>query len=299
MKKAIVLGGIIMGFLFCSGRSEIDKILQIPENFQPSYTVVALTDVSYPAAIRKSVKIKVAKGMPKDLIKLNMKAAVKKYYEQFKPDAISVMVYFEGTPTIFGYDAGVCEFAPGGKWENAKRGTPLSQFGVGINIIKPKPKPPKVEIAATGKEYKIDLRAKKIASRKIKVDIDTNFPDGTIFWFRVFREYDVDYVGEIFKKDVTVKKGKLSLTISVSDREWYDEYMQNQKKLGKDLFGDIETIENDVTVSVQYIGGAAQTKSILEILGDKGQYIKGDGVKINGTDIGFEKEVKVNVPFKK
>lgn len=92
MKKSIVLILIIMGFLFCPGGSEIDKILQIPENFQPTYTVVEVEDVSHPGVIRKTIRATVPAGMSEAGITLKMKPAVRMYHKQCNADAISIFV---------------------------------------------------------------------------------------------------------------------------------------------------------------------------------------------------------------
>lgn len=298
MKKLIVLGVIIMNFLFC-GKSEIDKVLNIPENFQPTYTVAEVEDVSYPAAVRKTIRITVPKGMSDADVTLNMKSAVKRYYEQYKADAISIFAYFEGTNTKYQYTAGMCEFAPGGDWGSAKKGTPVSQFGVKIDIVKPKPKPKKAEIAATAKEYNVDLKVKKLSARKIKIDIDTNFPDGTIFVLTVGRPYDSDYLGDILDVKPAVKSGKIALTVDVNDKKWYGEYMQKQKTMGKELFSDIKKIENHIRIWVMYTPRQKHPKDVLSVLGKNGEFVKGDGAKVSGKFVTFEKEMKVNIPFKK
>ena len=90
--------------------------------------------------------------------------------------------------------------------------------------------------SSEAKEYKIELSAIDEGERKVKININTNFPEGTNLHIWVKRIYyeggdlNTEYAGEIFTKDVSVKNGKIELLIDIDDSGWYNEYYKKAEE---------------------------------------------------------------------
>ena|GEM_PF-2696693 len=153
--------------------------------------------------------------------------------------------------------------------------------------------------AMGAKEYKIDIKTVKQAGLKVKITIDTNFPEGTLFLVWGFRTYDYDYYGEIFNKKIPVpNNGKIQVIVNIVEK-WYKEYYENQRKAGKELFSDIKHISNKIKIIVLYTPANPQPTQVVKILGKNGENVKGKGAEKVGNLVVFRKETSLAMPFKK
>jgi len=137
------------------------------------------------------------------------------------------------------------------------------------------------------KEYEIDLSAVKISAREIKINIKTDFPDGTNFLLSVGRTHflkgsDEEYSGEIFSKDFTVDQGTIETTVNIDDSEWYDEHQRLVKALPDDI-QPIAKISDNINISVLYSAARTQSSDVEKILGTRGEFVTGNGADKFGT----------------
>lgn len=156
------------------------------------------------------------------------------------------------------------------------------------------------------KEYKIELSAINEGERKVKININTNFPDGTNLHIWVKRIYyeggdlNTKYAGEIFTKDVSVKNGKIELLIDVDDSGWYNEYYKKAEEYKGiiDMPGITHT-SPEIEISVLFSPKRDQLKDILETLGYNGEFIKGPGVDESGKFNIYRISTSLDIPFQK
>lgn len=192
--------------------------------------------------------------------------------------------------------------SPKNKVENAMND--INQEKEIIKIEEPTIQDPKKE----PKEYFIKINYSDLGDRKVKIEINTNFPDGTILNCSVYRLFNTkgsaeDYIGEIDDKDMVVFNGKCETTVNIIDTDWYN----TQQELIKDIpsdFPPITNISENITVSLTYTSVKSQPDSITEILGARGEFVTGEGVEKWGkgtagtqTSLNVEKEFKIQ--FKK
>jgi hypothetical protein len=158
------------------------------------------------------------------------------------------------------------------------------------------------------KEYEIDLSAVKISASEIKINIKTDFPDGTNFLLSVGRTHflkgsDEEYSGEIFSKDFTVDQGTIETTVNIDDSEWYDEHQRLVKALPDDI-QPIAKISDNINISVLYSAARTQSSDVEKILGTRGEFVTGNGADKFGTGTAgpittFRVSKEVNFPLNK
>lgn len=158
------------------------------------------------------------------------------------------------------------------------------------------------------KEYKIDLSVEKISASEIKINIKTDFPDGTNFLLSVGRTHflkgsDEEYSGEIFSKDFTVDQGTIETTVNIDDSEWYDEHQRLVKALPDDI-QPIAKISDNINISVLYSAARTQSSDVEKILGTRGEFVTGNGADKFGTGTAgpittFRVSKEVNFPLNK
>jgi hypothetical protein len=157
------------------------------------------------------------------------------------------------------------------------------------------------------KEYYITLNATKINSQKIKINVETNFPEGTNLMFDVYRTYyqkgKTDaYTGEIYNNEFPVINKKIELVVDVSDTEWFNVYKQKfeQYKEGAfDIFTGIEKISPKIKINVLFTPKGSQPDKVLEILGNEGEFINGSGIDKSMGFNTFSVSKSINIPFKR
>ena len=160
--------------------------------------------------------------------------------------------------------------------------------------------------SSEAKEYKIELSATDEGERKVKININTNFPDGTNLHIWVKRIYyeggdlNTEYAGEIFTKDVSVKNGKIELLIDIDDSGWYNGYYKKAEEYKGiiDMPGVTHT-SPEIEISVLFSPKRDQSKDILETLGYNGEFIKGPGVDESGNFNVYRISTFLDIPFQK
>jgi len=135
------------------------------------------------------------------------------------------------------------------------------------------------------KEYYVNLDVNKTAPRNIKIDVTTDFPEGTNFHIGVVRIYNekgssANYSGDIFKKDIPVKSGKIHVEVPINDSLWYNKYYKDAKELGHLVdYPGIGQISPKVEVRVMFSPRRKQLDKVLKILGTNGEFISGPGAE--------------------
>lgn len=155
------------------------------------------------------------------------------------------------------------------------------------------------------KEYYINLNLTKKSSRRIVIDIGTNFPEGMNLLIDVSRTYfqkgNPDaYAGEIYSRDVGVANSKIQLAVDIDDTNWFSDF-QSKKKQFKELgiYSDIERISQEVEISVMFSPKRKHPSQVLDILGKNAEFVKGAGAKRRGFFTTYSVSKKVSIPFKK
>lgn len=158
------------------------------------------------------------------------------------------------------------------------------------------------------KEYEIDLSAVKISTREIKINIKTDFPDGTNFLLSVGRTHflkgsNEEYSGEIFSKDFSVNQGTIETTVNIDDSKWYDEHQRLVRALPDDI-QPIAKISDNISISVLYSAARTQPSDVKRILGARGEFVTGKGADKFGTGTAgpittFRISKELNFPFQK
>ena len=172
-----------------------------------------------------------------------------------------------------------------------------------------KPKEPIKEISVEKlKEYRIELSTLDIGGRKLKINISTNFPDGTIFSLWINRDYYVKgdkepNGGELGEKELSVRDGKIETIVTIDDRGWYDRYTKIAKAIPNDV-PPIVKIPDKITINVMYTPANVQPENVIKILGTKGEYVTGKGAEKFGTGTAgrltsFSVSKELYFPFKK
>ncbi len=119
---------------------EINEKLCLPENFKPDYKLLEIRDLSYSNIKRFSAKIIVSDNNYTNLAHQHI---IKKIYEKYKPNAISIFGYFERNiddivdvelqkneieDYKYAATAGMSEFCPFGDWSRAGESENLEDF---------------------------------------------------------------------------------------------------------------------------------------------------------------------------
>ena len=161
-------------------------------------------------------------------------------------------------------------------------------------------------------DLSIDISSKKISEKKINIIITTNFPENTIFSIsaeRIYKRKDnTDYYGGVhyYSSEYGVKNGLVEFTLNINDNEWIKDYNQHKEYITKKFPSnkefteiDLNSIKDSIEVSVVYSPEYLfnQKNNVLEILGEKGENIKGKGtIKIDGIKM-FTKSIKIYSKF--
>lgn len=293
--------------------SKLYKTFNLLKEYNPVYKLERDNDISYANVKRRKVLITVPPGLSKKDLEMNIKYAVIETYKTHRPHAISVLAYKKGTNINSIFTAGRCEFAPFGDWARAGETEDLEYFEIKLWFndeylgIKPKKKVMAKVDESKLREFFIKLDVNKIGSRTLVLKVKTNFPEGTILLISVGRIYyeindDATYYGDIYNINHVVKNGIINTKIVSDDSKWYKEYYSKQKQLGKEMFPGIDKnrISKNIEISVLYTPNGQTDKKVLNITGEKAEYIKGIGVKesVSGKTLRIEKEMTVPLYIK-
>ena len=185
----------------------------------------------------------------------------------------------------------------GTKWE--KKENTLSDTNL---EIKKHEKTIKQTSTAELKEYKIDISINNIEKRKIEIIINTNFPDGTNLSVDIGRTHFLKgredaYSGNLFSKDFSVENGEFKTTSEINDSEWYNEHIRLVKAIPDDI-QPIAKISDNITIDVLYTSAANQPMKVINILGAKGEFVTGEGIKkYKGETIGLLTALRTSKEF--
>jgi len=153
------------------------------------------------------------------------------------------------------------------------------------------------------KDYSLSLDVKKIASRKIAITVNSNLPNNANLLISVGRIHymkgeDGKYSGEIYSKDIALKQGKIETTVNVNDTKWYDEH-QALVKASPEYFSPISKISDSIDIEVLFSPGRDQPKEILDILGNRGENIKGTQAESDYGMVMMRISKALEIPFKR
>lgn len=192
----------------------------------------------------------------------------------------------------------VCEFKPSG----------LDMFHINEHSVYDtkwekveEPIAPKPLSSAQLTEYTIELEAQADDDRNVTINISTNFPDGSNLLVDVGRVHylkgeDDRYSGSIYSQDLKVDQGQIGTTVLVDDSEWYKEHLRLVKALPDDIM-PIESISENITISVLFSPARSQPKQVLAVVGELGESISGAGSSILGKLTTFRVSKELNIPF--
>ena len=287
---AIILGNLLLA----SCQSTFEKKYQILQ-----YYIVEKQDISYAGNPRMVYRLVL------DVIQLpsdeHIKYTVKevwnsgnKNWKEFTVFVYLPEMYTGGVAYIIG------EFNQQGLIDFKKNEKAL--LGTKWEIKEMKDTEDKIQTADI-KEYKIELSTIKIDQRKINININTDLPNGTNLLIDVRRSHFIkgkkeEYSGDIYSEDLTVRDGKIQTTVIINDIKWYNEYQELSESLPDD-FPPISSISDNIKISVLFSPRRAQSKETLEVLGENGEYIKGDGADNSLSFTTFRVSKELNIPFKK
>ena len=153
----------------------------------------------------------------------------------------------------------------------------------------------------TRTDFFIKISPEVFHDRRVRINIDTNFPDGTNMQLSVYRNKylkgkEEAYYGEIFEEDFIIKNGQYSKTVLIDDSQWYSRHLQLVKDLPDDIM-PIERISDSIKISVLYTPACEQPEEVEFILGEKGENVGGIGASDFGKIRIFRKEMQVEIPF--
>ena len=175
----------------------------------------------------------------------------------------------------------------------------ISLYGTKWEIKEPKKIEKEIPTSKL-KEYVIDLSTVNVGMREIKINIKTDFPDGTNFLVGVGRKHflkgtDEVYSGDIYDNDFSVNQGKIETTVKIDDSKWYNEHQRLVKALPDDIKPIAKTSDN-ITISVLFSPKREQSDNVLKILGVNGEYITGESAekKYGFTTYRVSKEIKIS-----
>ena len=164
----------------------------------------------------------------------------------------------------------------------------------------------KVSSLPEPKDYFISISIEKLDRLKIKINITSNFPNGTILHVGVNRTYfeiggNEKYVGDIYDELIPVLNGKIEKVIVVDDLIWQKEYIRVAQEKGHFIdYPGVGTVSNEIEVYALYTPARPQPQKVLAVLGKRGEYVKGENVEFSSA-VGntLRTESQISMPFVK
>jgi hypothetical protein len=99
----------------------------LPESL-PRYSVVSIRDHSYPEAVRKAIRVRVAREMTHEELTAISTRIIRLATSQQQINAIKIFYYLPDTDTDGAFTAGKATWAPGGDWSKAELRVPPKLF---------------------------------------------------------------------------------------------------------------------------------------------------------------------------
>lgn len=148
---------------------------------------------------------------------------------------------------------------------------------------------------------KMEIKTKKMSNQTIEVEVETNFPENTLFTVSASRDYkrkqnSERYSGELYYSyNSKVKDGLIHFTFKTDDQKWIKEYKELQKKYKKNdkSLTDIYSIKDTIEINILFTPKVKQSKNVEKFIGENGEKLKGDDVEDNGDFKTFSRTVKI------
>lgn len=175
MKGKVRTTIIVFSILFivgCGNELDFEQVVNLKKGFNPSYKIQNIKDNSYAEVSRKSIKITVPKTLSQSDLEMNIRYAARDIYVKYKPKAIAIMAYKEGSDIKFVFDAAEAYFAPFGDWSRANEQVKLDQYKLTFKISNRYYEEPK-EVKILKKGEKVDLIVGKSESINLSRSSDT------------------------------------------------------------------------------------------------------------------------------
>jgi len=156
----------------------------------------------------------------------------------------------------------------------------------------------------TTRDYHLTIEISEPVPRRLTIEAEADFPDGTLLFVSVERNFfekgnPETYSGEIFGRDVPVHNGRVRVEVEVDDHPWYTERKEDERKFaGMGVFGEIGRISDEVEVRVLYSPRRSQPAHVLRATGHNGEHVRGEGAERSGTFTTYTVERRVRVPFR-
>ena len=123
-------------------RTPLENIDCPDGDFQKSYSIISLEDVTFSKISRIKVKINIPAGLSKEAVEYNIKHCNTSVFNEHKPEAIAIHVYSNQASNFLGFDdrynVASSNFALYGEWDRAEESfaynMPVSKFGYHIEF---------------------------------------------------------------------------------------------------------------------------------------------------------------------
>jgi len=111
-------------------------------DFQKSYSIISLEDISFSKISRIKVKINIPAGLSKEAVEYNVKHCNMSVFNEHKTEALAIYVYSDQASNFLGFDdrynVARSNFALYGEWDRAEESfvynMPVSKFGYSIEF---------------------------------------------------------------------------------------------------------------------------------------------------------------------
>ena len=123
-------------------RTPLENIDYPEGNFQKSYSVIDLEELSYSKILRIRGRINLPDNLSKEAVKYNIKHCNTHIFNKYKPEALNILAYSDNASNFLGFDSkfnvGSSDFALYGDWARAEEGfaynMPVNNFEYSIKL---------------------------------------------------------------------------------------------------------------------------------------------------------------------
>lgn len=161
-----------------------------------------------------------------------------------------------------------------------------------------------VDSLPSPKDYFISIDIEKLDRLEIKINVTSNFPDGTILHIGVDRTYfeiggTEKYSGEIYDELIPVLDGKIEKVVAVDDLGWQNKYLRDAQEKGFLIdYPGVGMVSDEIEISALYTPARPQPQKVSAILGKRGEYVKGEKVEfISAVGNTLRTEAHIDIPF--
>ncbi|MBB64744.1 MAG: hypothetical protein CMO81_06740 [Waddliaceae bacterium] len=152
------------------------------------------------------------------------------------------------------------------------------------------------------RDYLLLVRSSEMGAGELRVDIKTNFPDQTRLLVYGRRPYtqensDEERNGLLFQDTVVVDSGSASLYVDIDDSVWFQEHEANVAAFNDPgIFSSVAEISSEIIVGAFFSPIRDQPQEVLEQVGARGEYIRGDGAKQSGDLTTYRTDTHIEMP---